>query len=132
MSYYPGTDTEQRVAAAALETLAAKIFERCGMSPDDAHLVAHSLAWADLRGIHSHGVLRVPEYIEKLLAKGVDKVAQKMREIAKEHGIPVVENPPLARGLFAAVDVDQEVAPEFYKAVAEVISYVFKLKRRRL
>ncbi|MGH6892066.1 MAG: flagellar biosynthesis protein FlhB [Dongiaceae bacterium] len=68
----------------------------------------------------------------KLLAKGVDKVAQKIRELAKEHGIPVVENPPLARGLFAVVDVDQEVTPEFYKAVAEVISYIFRLKRRRL
>lgn len=68
----------------------------------------------------------------KMLAKGADKVAQKIREIAKEHGIPVVENPPLARGLFAAVDVDQEVTPEYYKAVAEVISYIFKLKRRRL
>jgi flagellar biosynthetic protein FlhB len=68
----------------------------------------------------------------KMMAKGVDKVAAKIREIAKEHGIPVVENPPLARGLFAAVDVDQEVTPEFYKAVAEVISYIFKLKRRRL
>jgi flagellar biosynthesis protein FlhB len=68
----------------------------------------------------------------KMMAKGVDKVAQKIREIAKEHGIPVVENPPLARGLFAAVDIDQEVTPEFYKAVAEVISYIFKLKRRRL
>ncbi|HEV8392596.1 MAG TPA: flagellar biosynthesis protein FlhB [Dongiaceae bacterium] len=68
----------------------------------------------------------------KMMAKGVDKVAQKIREIAREHGIPVVENPPLARGLFAAVDVDQEVTPEFYKAVAEVISYIFKLKRRRL
>ena len=68
----------------------------------------------------------------KMMAKGVDKVAQKIREIAKEHGIPVIENPPLARGLFAAVDVDQEVTPEFYKAVAEVISYIFKLKRRRL
>lgn len=68
----------------------------------------------------------------KLLAKGVDKVAQKMRELAKEHGIPVVENPPLARGLFAAVEIDQEVTPEFYKAVAEVISYIFRLKRRRL
>jgi flagellar biosynthetic protein FlhB len=44
----------------------------------------------------------------------------------------VVENPPLARGLHAAVDIDQEVTPEFYKAVAEVISYIFKLKRRRL
>jgi flagellar biosynthetic protein FlhB len=68
----------------------------------------------------------------KMVAKGVDKVAQKIREIAKEHGIPIVENPPLARGLFAAVDVDEEVTPEFYKAVAEVISYIFKLKRRRL
>jgi len=68
----------------------------------------------------------------KMMAKGVDKVAAKIREIAKEHGIPIVENPPLARGLFAAVDVDEEVTPEFYKAVAEVISYIFKLKRRRL
>lgn len=68
----------------------------------------------------------------KMMAKGADKVAQKIREIAKEHGIPIVENPPLARGLFAAVDVDEEVTPEFYKAVAEVISYIFKLKRRRL
>jgi flagellar biosynthetic protein FlhB len=68
----------------------------------------------------------------RMMAKGVDKVAQKIREIAREHGIPVVENPPLARGLHAAVDIDQEVTPEFYKAVAEVISYIFKLKRRRL
>ncbi len=68
----------------------------------------------------------------KVLAKGVDKVAQKIREMAKQHGIPVIENPPLARGLFAAVDVDQEVTPEFYKAVAEVISYIFRLKKRRL
>ena len=68
----------------------------------------------------------------KMMAKGADQVAQKIREIAKEHGIPIVENPPLARGLFAAVDVDEEVTPEFYKAVAEVISYIFKLKRRRL
>jgi flagellar biosynthesis protein FlhB len=68
----------------------------------------------------------------KMMAKGVDNVAAKIREIAKEHGIPIVENPPLARGLFAAVDVDEEVTPEFYKAVAEVISYIFKLKRRRL
>jgi flagellar biosynthetic protein FlhB len=44
----------------------------------------------------------------------------------------VVENPPLARGLFATVDVDEEVTPEYYKAVAEVISYIFRLKQRRL
>ncbi len=68
----------------------------------------------------------------KVLAKGVDKAAQRIREVAKEHGIPIVENPPLARGLYAACDIDEEVTPEFYKAVAEVISYIFRLKRRRL
>jgi flagellar biosynthetic protein FlhB len=68
----------------------------------------------------------------KVVAKGVDKVAQKIREIAAENDVPVVENPPLARGLYAAVDIDQEITPEFYKAVAEVIGYVYRLKRRKL
>jgi flagellar biosynthetic protein FlhB len=67
----------------------------------------------------------------RVLAKGIDKTAQRIREIAKENDIPVIENPPLARGLHAAVDVDQEIPPEFYKAVAEVISYIMKLKRGR-
>src|SRR5690242_3326617 len=66
----------------------------------------------------------------KVVAKGVDKVAQKIREIAKENDVPVVENPPLARGLYAAVDIDQEITPEFYKAVAEVIGYIYRLKRK--
>ena len=68
----------------------------------------------------------------KVVAKGVDKVAAKIREIAKENDVPVVENPPLARGLYAAVDVDQEITPEFYKAVAEVIGYIYRLKRKKL
>jgi flagellar biosynthetic protein FlhB len=68
----------------------------------------------------------------KVVAKGVDKVAQKIREIAKEHDVPVVENPPLARGLYASVEVDQEITPEFYKAVAEVIGYIYRLKRKKL
>lgn len=68
----------------------------------------------------------------KVMAKGLDKAAQRIRELAKEHDIPIVENPPLARGLYAACEIDEEVTPEFYKAVAEVISYIFRLKRRRL
>jgi flagellar biosynthetic protein FlhB len=68
----------------------------------------------------------------KVIAKGVDTVAQKIREIAAEHNIPVIENPPLARGLYASVEIDQEVPPEFYKAVAELIGYIYKLKRKRL
>lgn len=67
-----------------------------------------------------------------VLAKGVDAVALKIREVAKEHDIPVVENPPLARALYATVDIDEEIPAEHYRAVAELITYVFKLKRRPL
>ena len=62
------------------------------------------------------------------VAKGVDLIALKIREVAAEHDIPVVENPPLARALHATVEVDQEIPPEHYKAVAEVIGYVMRLK----
>lgn len=66
----------------------------------------------------------------KLVAKGQDLVALRIRDIAKAHDVPIVENPPLARSLYAAVDLDAEIHPDHYKAVAEVISYVFKLQRR--
>ncbi|MEQ8369257.1 MAG: flagellar biosynthesis protein FlhB [Alphaproteobacteria bacterium] len=63
-----------------------------------------------------------------LVAKGVDHVAKRIRELAQSHHIPVVENPPLARALHAGVDLDREVPPEHYRAVAEVIGYVMRLK----
>jgi flagellar biosynthetic protein FlhB len=63
------------------------------------------------------------------VAKGVDNVALKIKEVAAAHGIPVVENPPLARTLHATVNIDAEIAPEHYKAVAEVIGYVMRLRR---
>jgi flagellar biosynthetic protein FlhB len=63
------------------------------------------------------------------VAKGVDALALKIREVAREHDVPVVENPPLARTLHASVEVDQAIPPEHYKAVAEVIGYVLKLRR---
>jgi flagellar biosynthetic protein FlhB len=63
------------------------------------------------------------------VAKGVDALAIKIKEVAGEHSIPVVENPPLARALHATVEIDQAIPPEHYKAVAEVIGYVMKLRR---
>ena len=63
------------------------------------------------------------------VAKGVDAVALKIRAIAEEHRIPTVENPPLARALHATVELDQAIPPEHYKAVAEVIGYVMRLRR---
>ncbi|MBB4258959.1 MULTISPECIES: flagellar biosynthesis protein FlhB [unclassified Bradyrhizobium] len=63
------------------------------------------------------------------VAKGVDNLAFKIREIAREHDIPIVENVPLARALYATVEIDQEIPTEHYHAVAEVIGYVMRLKR---
>lgn len=65
------------------------------------------------------------------LAKGVDAIALKIREVAGEHRVPIVENPPLARALYATVDIDEEIPVEHYQAVAEVIGYVLRLKGRR-
>lgn len=62
------------------------------------------------------------------IAKGVDEVALRIREVAKEHKIILYENKPLARALYDTVEIDETVPPEHYKAVAEVISYVFKLR----
>jgi len=63
------------------------------------------------------------------VAKGVDMIALKIREIARQHDIPIVENVPLARALHATVEIDAEIPVEHYHAVAEVIGYVMGLKR---
>jgi flagellar biosynthetic protein FlhB len=63
-----------------------------------------------------------------VVAKGADYIAKRIRQIAETHEVPIVENPPLARALYATVEVDQEIPQEHYKAVAEVIGYVMRLK----
>lgn len=65
------------------------------------------------------------------LAKGTDAVALKIREIAGENEIPIVENPPLARALHATVEVEEEIPAEHFKAVAQVIGYVMQLRKSR-
>lgn len=67
-----------------------------------------------------------------LVAKGKDLVALKIREIAEENEVPVVENPPLARALFASTDIDAEIPFEHYEAVAKIISYVYQLKGKKI
>jgi flagellar biosynthesis protein FlhB len=65
------------------------------------------------------------------VAKGLDAIALKIRAVAKEHSVPVVENPPLARALHGTVEIDQEIPPEHYRAVAEIIGYVMRLRGNR-
>jgi flagellar biosynthetic protein FlhB len=63
------------------------------------------------------------------VAKGIDTIALKIREVAGKHDIPIIENVPLARALYATVDIDDEIPVEHYHAVAEIIGYVMGLKR---
>lgn len=65
-----------------------------------------------------------------VLAMGMDNIALKIREIANENEIPIVENPPLARALYASCELEQEIPFEHYRAVAEIIGYVMRLKKK--
>lgn len=67
-----------------------------------------------------------------VIAKGKDLIALKMRDIAKEHDIPIIENPPLTRSIYKSVEVDQQIPMEHYNAIAEIIRYVYKLKGKTL
>ncbi|WP_022670166.1 flagellar biosynthesis protein FlhB [Hippea alviniae] len=65
----------------------------------------------------------------KVVAKGINLIAEKIKQIAKENDIPIVEKPELARELYMKVNIDKEIPEELYKAVAEILAYVYRLKR---
>ena len=67
----------------------------------------------------------------KVVAKGIDFIALKIKDVARENNVPIIENPALARSLFSQIEVDQEIPGEFYKALAEIFSYVFELKKKK-
>jgi flagellar biosynthetic protein FlhB len=67
----------------------------------------------------------------RVIAKGQDFLAQKIKDLGREHDIPTVENVPLARALYKSVEVEQEIPLELYKAVAEVLAYVYRVQTRR-
>ena len=64
----------------------------------------------------------------KLIAKGSRKIAQKIKDVASEHGIPILENKELARNLYSLVEIGQEIPPELYQTVAELLAYIYRLK----
>ena len=67
-----------------------------------------------------------------VVAKGKNYLALRIRQKAVEHQVPVIENPPLAQALYKSVDVGQEIPPHLYRAVAEILAYIFKLMNGRL
>jgi flagellar biosynthetic protein FlhB len=68
----------------------------------------------------------------KVVAKGVDHMAQRIKQIARENGVPCVENVPLARALYKALKIGQFISRDLYNAVAEVLAYVYRLRGRNL
>ncbi|MEQ1790646.1 MAG: flagellar type III secretion system protein FlhB, partial [Rickettsiales bacterium] len=66
-----------------------------------------------------------------VVAKGQDLIALKIREVAKENDIPVIENPPLARALFSSTELEKEIPMAHYEAVAKIISYVYQLRGKK-
>jgi LDH2 family malate/lactate/ureidoglycolate dehydrogenase len=88
MAIYPKSDTDRRVPHSKLKKIVVEIFVRCGMSERDADLLAETLVHADLRGIHSHGVLRVPEYVRQLTTAGVNPAGRPC--VASIHGGAIV------------------------------------------
>jgi flagellar biosynthetic protein FlhB len=66
-----------------------------------------------------------------VVAKGPDELAMKIREIAKAHDVPIIERPPLARTLYASVEVGQPVPEDLFVAVAEVLAMIYRMRRKR-
>jgi len=65
----------------------------------------------------------------RVVAKGVDDIAMRIRQVARAHAVPIIERPPLARGLYSSVEVGKEVPVEYYQAVAELLAYVYNLDK---
>jgi LDH2 family malate/lactate/ureidoglycolate dehydrogenase len=90
MALYPKSETDRVVDPGALQSVVTAIFAACGMGGDDAHLLAETLVHSDRRGVHSHGVLRVPEYVKKLTKDGVDPKG-KPRVVSDRGGALVID-----------------------------------------
>jgi flagellar biosynthesis protein FlhB len=77
--------------------------------------------------VYHEGKMNAP----RIVAKGVDQVAQAIRELGAQHKVPVLEAPPLARALYAHGEIDREIPAALYSAVAQVLAWVFQLRRHR-
>ncbi len=117
MAGYPKGEGESRIGAGRLREIVSDIFAACGMSDADAALLADTLVAADLRGIHSHGTLRVSDYVAKLMTEGVDPLGRPLVTRDKGAGMVVDGNNAMGQ-IAAAFAMEQAIARAGETAVA--------------
>ncbi|RMH29935.1 MAG: flagellar biosynthesis protein FlhB [Planctomycetota bacterium] len=109
-----------------LEMARQIVMQRIGQSVPEADVIITNPTHFSVAIKYDTETMRAP----RVTAKGVDEVALRIRQIARTHKVPIVERPPLARALYWGIDVGQEIAPEHYEAVAEILAYVYRLENR--
>lgn len=107
MGVYPSSEKERRISVETLQNLVQAIFQRCGMSSDDAGLLTETLLIADLRGVHSHGVMRIPDYVKKLQIGGVNPAGRP--RVVKDRGAALVVDGDNSMGQIGAAFAMRQV-----------------------
>jgi flagellar biosynthetic protein FlhB len=121
------TEGDPKVKARLGQTRTERSRQRMMASVPDADVVITNLTHNAVALKYDQATMEAP----RLVAKGVDSLAQRIRALAKENNIPIVENAPLARALHGGAEINQEIPAEHHKAVAEVIGYVMRLRARQ-
>lgn len=119
------TEGDPNLRAAIRQRMRQLAKQRMMQRLPQATLVVTNPAHVAVALLYKRG-MRAP----KVIAKGADFMARRIREEAEKHGIPLVEEPELARALYRMVDIDQEIPPQLYRAVAEVLAYVMSVDSR--
>ena len=101
------------------------IRQRIGTAVPKADVVVTNPTHYSVAIVYDQATMSAP----RVVAKGADELAMKIRHLARQHGVPVLERPPLARALYRHVDVGQEVHAQYYEAVAEVLAYVYRIEK---
>lgn len=100
--------------------------QRVGQAVPEADVVITNPTHFSVAIKYDSGAMRAP----RVTAKGADQIALRIRQLARQHDVPIVERPPLARAIYWGVEIGQEIAPEHYEAVAEILAYVYRLEGR--
>ncbi|HYE02596.1 MAG TPA: flagellar type III secretion system protein FlhB [Phycisphaerales bacterium] len=117
-------DTETR--ARRLRLARQMIMQRLGQAVPTADVIVTNPTHFSVALKYDSANMSAP----RVVAKGADHLAFRIRELAARHAIPMIEKPPLARALYARVEVGRQIDPEFYEAVAEILAYVYRLKHQ--